>query len=136
MLKVSLYDYDSKFDELLTRVVIVCRFKNKWLLCKHREKGSWEIPGGHIELGESWREAAKRELFEETGITKYNIEKICLYKISTYGLLCFAEVLELSNNYLIHEMDEISLFDDLPLNMTYYETHKLFIDKVCEIKNF
>ena len=31
-------------------------------------KGEWSIPGGRIEAGESERDAALRELFEETGV--------------------------------------------------------------------
>ena len=31
-------------------------------------KGEWSIPGGRIETGETERDAALRELFEETGI--------------------------------------------------------------------
>jgi 8-oxo-dGTP diphosphatase len=31
--------------------------------------GLWAIPGGALKLGESLREAAEREIFEETGVT-------------------------------------------------------------------
>jgi 8-oxo-dGTP diphosphatase len=45
------------FDEELTRVVLV----------KHRWRG-WVPPGGKAEAGETPREGAIRELFEETGL--------------------------------------------------------------------
>jgi len=35
--------------------------------------GTWQFPGGHLEFGEPIEDCAKRELFEETGLTIQNI---------------------------------------------------------------
>ncbi len=43
----------------------------KILLVKRKyppSRGKWSIPGGHVELGESILETARRELKEETGV--------------------------------------------------------------------
>jgi 8-oxo-dGTP diphosphatase len=34
---------------------------------------TWSVPGGHLEHGESWEEAAKREVMEESGMEIENI---------------------------------------------------------------
>ena len=46
---------------------------NKLLLVKRKydpDAGYWSIPGGHLDLGERVKEAAEREVFEETGLKK------------------------------------------------------------------
>ncbi len=43
-----------------------------------RGEGTWTMPGGKIEFGESFEEAAKREVLEETGIEIKNAKIICV----------------------------------------------------------
>lgn len=44
-------------------------------------KGTLVLPGGYLDLGETWQEGALRELFEETGIL-ISPDEICLYDVS------------------------------------------------------
>lgn len=39
------------------------------LLLLQRPDGKWDLPGGHMEAGESLEQTASRELLEETGFT-------------------------------------------------------------------
>lgn len=50
-------------------VVIFANYQGKWVYSRHKQWGSFEHPGGHVEQGETAMEAARRELYEETGIT-------------------------------------------------------------------
>jgi 8-oxo-dGTP diphosphatase len=63
----------SDREQWETRVVafaIVRRNSGEWLVVRHRRDGEirWEIPGGHVEAGETLEAAATRETFEETGV--------------------------------------------------------------------
>ena len=57
--------YDSVDDKLLKFAVIIAKTNGKWVFCKHRERDTYEVPGGHRENGEDILEAAKRELRED-----------------------------------------------------------------------
>lgn len=47
---------------------VIITWKNSMLvLCREDGKG-WELPGGHLNVGESFESGARREVFEETGI--------------------------------------------------------------------
>ena len=57
--------YDSIDDKLLKFAVIISKTNGKWIFCKHRERDTYEVPGGHRESGEDILSTAKRELMEE-----------------------------------------------------------------------
>jgi nucleoside triphosphatase len=51
---------------------------NQLLLVKtHKWHGNYTIPGGHVELGESLKEALKREIQEETGLMLEKADFLC-----------------------------------------------------------
>ena len=43
--------YDNVADELLKFAVIISKSMGKWVLCKHKERNTYEIPGGHRKKG-------------------------------------------------------------------------------------
>lgn len=74
MVKVKFYDQVE--DELLEFAVIIAKTNGKWVFCKHKERDTYEVPGGHRERGETILETAKRELWEETGAIDFSIEPV------------------------------------------------------------
>lgn len=121
--------YEEVEDSLLKFAVIVSRTNGKWIFCKHKERDTFEVPGGHRELGETILETAKRELREETGAKDFEIKPVCVYSVKgktrvsendtaeTYGMLFFANVFSFEK---IHsEMEKIIICDELIDNWTY-----------------
>ena len=54
--------------------VILVNEKNEILLGRRTDNGYWDYPAGSMELGESFEECARREVFEETGLTCGKLE--------------------------------------------------------------
>lgn len=48
------------------------------ILLLERHDGEWDLPGGHLEPGESLAETAARELLEETGLTASTLQLLCV----------------------------------------------------------
>jgi 8-oxo-dGTP diphosphatase len=60
-------ELDSDTYSPLPGTIIAVRHGRDFLLVYHSARQAWELPGGRIEAGESPRDCAVRELFEETG---------------------------------------------------------------------
>ena len=61
------------------------------LLIEHPVRG-WEIPGGHVEDGESAPEAAKRECLEEAGVHVEIGDFAGVFQFLDEGLMCLCFV--------------------------------------------
>lgn len=139
------YNMEVKFhknieDSLLKFAVIVAKHNGKWVFCKHRERNTYEVPGGHREKNEIILDTAKRELFEETGAYEYEIIPICVYSVigktrvnasgtESYGMLYYADI-KTFKKLPESEIEKICLFENLPTEWTYPLIQPKLIDKV------
>lgn len=117
-------------------VVILSKYQGKILLSRHKKRLTWETQGGHIEKGETPLEAAKRELFEESGAVKFSILPIFDYWAGdeeswANGMVFIANITELSQ-IPNSEMKEVQSFDELPDSLTYPEITTVLFDNAKE----
>lgn len=122
-MKVIFKDCGEVDDNKLAYAVIISRYKEKWIFVKHKERETWEIPGGRREYGEVILDTAKRELYEETGANQYIIRELSDYGVVTdegtsYGRLYLAEVESLGKLPNL-EIARVELFEDIPNELTY-----------------
>lgn len=138
MIRVDFCEIGKVKDDLLKFAVIVAEYKGKWIYVRHKERDTWEIPGGHRERNEDINKTAERELFEETGAKEFTIKTVCNYSVTknevrTYGGLFYAKVYELGELPEL-EIQEINLFDDLPDNLTYSDIQPHLFNKILAWK--
>ncbi|MEG0848156.1 MAG: NUDIX domain-containing protein [Niameybacter sp.] len=134
MLKVNFYD--DVEDHLFKYAVIISRHQGKWVFCKHKERSTYECPGGHREPGENIHDTAKRELWEETGAIQFDIKPICVYSVvreasETFGMLYYAEIYEFEQLPNL-EIEKIEFFEELSVEWTYPLIQPYLLKRVQE----
>ncbi|TMV50133.1 NUDIX domain-containing protein [Paenibacillus mesophilus] len=106
-------------EKHITGAFVLAFLGNELVLTQLKERG-WDIPGGHLEPGESPVEAMKRELYEEAGAV-----------VDRCGLLAYEEITLLGDkpaqykypypdSYMVFYWATVSRLDDLPESA---ETH-------------
>ena len=122
-------------DGWLQYAVLGARFQGKWIFVRHRERDTWEMPGGRREPNEDIFDTAARELFEETGATAFQLVPVGDYAViveggATYGRLYYAEI-EALGDLPEMEIGEVQFFDEMPHPLTYPQIQSLLHDWVC-----
>ena len=132
--------YEEVADDLLKFAVIIAKTEGKWVFCKHKERETYEVPGGHREEGEAILETAKRELREETGAVEFDIKPICVYAVKgktkvnkedgdeSFGMLFFADIFSFEKK-LHNEIEKIIITDKLIENWTYPEIQPKLLEE-------
>lgn len=111
----------------LNVIAVYNKDENKILMCKRTKepyKGKFNLVGGKLENGENELEAAYRELNEETGITKQDIELTYVmnfqYKLTDMELEVFAGKL----NKDIEVVEEVNKLYWLDVTEDFYDNDK------------
>jgi|GEM_PF-203256 len=122
----QVYPYNT-FTEYHYTVIFARQAKGdkwQWLYVRHKNRFTFECPGGRIEPGETPIRGAIRELKEETGAVNFVINPAFDYTVhrpEAYGIgqVFLADIEDLTLFTFEYEMAEIKAFDDLPETMTY-----------------
>lgn len=74
-----LRQYVGKSPLILPGSVVIIGNEKGEVLLQKRPEGRWGLPGGLMNIGESFEEVAKREVFEEIGLELQNLTLLHVY---------------------------------------------------------
>lgn len=108
--------------------VIIIDGLGRILLQQRIDNNMWGFPGGSLELGESFQDAAIREVYEEVGFKVSNLELFNVYS----GECCYNkypngdEIYNASSIFITREYEgELVLQEDESANAKFFYKHEI-----------
>lgn len=112
----------------VSKVVMIWK---KNILLLQKSSTEWELPGGHLTRGETFKKGAKREVFEETGI-KINKLRTVLKQKDFCLFNCYPKVIKvkLSDEHINYEWVPVSVLSKKKLTKSTKINIKSIVDSV------
>lgn len=111
----------------------------KYLLCQRAiepRSGTWTLPAGFMENGETTEQAALREVWEETGVRADIISPYSIFsvpRISEVYIIFRAAVLEVTGNFGAETLDyRFFAPEDIPWERIYYPAIRQILERYIE----
>jgi mutator protein MutT len=116
---------------------IVTNDKNEILLVKHTYQNYWFLPGGGVDKGETFEQAIKRELVEETGYEADLIELFGVYQNTYEGKRDNIVVFVCKNGKFVESLpsSEIEKYDFFTVDNLPENTSKGMRKRIEEFHN-
>lgn len=137
MTEVKFFDPAYEPGTTLTYSVISARYNSKWVFVRHCKRTTWEVAGGHIEQGETSHQAAHRELMEETGALKFDLDCVATYSVTIdgitgWGRLYYAEIHEIGPIPEGSEIGEVMFSSTLPEKNTHPDIQPFLFKEILK----
>ena len=107
---------DSKDSKKVVKAILV---KNNKVLAL-KGPSNWELPGGHVHVGEEKKDGLRREVQEETGLNLESAKEVAIHGKRTIYIADLPEGdIKLSDEHTDHEMIAVSDLDNYDLKDIY-----------------
>lgn len=109
------------------------------ILLQRRKSGSWGLPGGLLEVGETLEETAAREVYEETNLKIGNLRLVHVFSGPKY---CFEldnldKIYVITTVYYTRELEgEMAADNDESLELRYFGTNEFPEDLEEEYRDY